>query len=507
MAVQIQWRRDTAANWTSVNPVLSEGEVGLETDTGKVKVGNGVGTWSALSYSFTGGSATWGTITGTLSAQTDLQGVLDSKAPLASPTFTGTVSGITKSMVGLGNVDNTSDANKPVSTATQTALDLKVDENAAITGATKTKITYDAKGLVTAGVDATTADIADSTNKRYVTDANLTVIGNTSGTNTGDQTATTVANTPAGNIAATTVQAAINELDTEKAPLASPALTGSPTAPTQTAADNSTKIATTAYADAKVADAINDSVTGIAPSQNAVFDALAAKRSFNIVPTGDTNYTIVAANVAITTSAAFTASRTWTLPAANAVAAGAEVIVADLFGGVTTTNTLVIARAGADTINGATTAIIGQAFGMRRLISDGTSKWTFDGGVARLSGGNAFTGTQTFGDGVISGFSGSISTITSFPYTLLQSDNGKILRFDTASSATVNLPDSITAGFNVAWSQSNTGVITFTPTGGASRTNRQSHTKSAGQYAMGSLVVMTNSGSNAMYNLAGDTAT
>lgn len=60
--------------------------------------------------------------------------------------------------------------------------------NAAITGATKTKITYDSKGLVTAGADATTADIADSTNKRYVTDAQLTVIGNTSGTNTGDQT-------------------------------------------------------------------------------------------------------------------------------------------------------------------------------------------------------------------------------------------------------------------------------------------------------------------------------
>ena len=88
--------------------------------------------------------------------------------------------------VGLGNVDNTSDANKPVSTAQQTALDLKVDENAAITGATKTKITYDVKGLVTAGADATTADIADSTNKRYVTDAESTVIDNTSNTNTGD---------------------------------------------------------------------------------------------------------------------------------------------------------------------------------------------------------------------------------------------------------------------------------------------------------------------------------
>jgi hypothetical protein len=66
-------------------------------------------------------------------------------------------------------------------------LTSKVDSNAAITGATKTKITYDSKGLVTAGADATTSDIADSSNKRYVTDAQLTVLGNTSGTNTGDQ--------------------------------------------------------------------------------------------------------------------------------------------------------------------------------------------------------------------------------------------------------------------------------------------------------------------------------
>jgi hypothetical protein len=73
-----------------------------------------------------------------------------------------------------------------VTSAIQTQLDGKVDENAAITGATKTKITYDAKGLVTAGADATTADISDSSNKRYVTDAQLTVIGNTSGTNSGD---------------------------------------------------------------------------------------------------------------------------------------------------------------------------------------------------------------------------------------------------------------------------------------------------------------------------------
>ncbi|MFD3407381.1 hypothetical protein SKC37_01815 [Aquirufa sp. HETE-83D] len=56
---------------------------------------------------------------------TDLIAGLATKAGTASPTFTGVVSGITASMVGLGNVNNTSDANKPISTATQTALDLK----------------------------------------------------------------------------------------------------------------------------------------------------------------------------------------------------------------------------------------------------------------------------------------------------------------------------------------------------------------------------------------------
>jgi hypothetical protein len=57
------------------------------------------------------------------------------KAPLESPTFTGTVSGITKTMVGLGNVDNTTDLGKPISNATQTALDLKATlANSTFTG-------------------------------------------------------------------------------------------------------------------------------------------------------------------------------------------------------------------------------------------------------------------------------------------------------------------------------------------------------------------------------------
>ena len=67
-----------------------------------------------------------------------------------------------------------------------------IASNTLITGATNTKITYDAKGLVTASAAATTADIAASTNKNYVTDAQQTVIANTSNTNTGDETIATI---------------------------------------------------------------------------------------------------------------------------------------------------------------------------------------------------------------------------------------------------------------------------------------------------------------------------
>ena len=165
---------------------------------------------------------------------------------------------VTKSQVGLGSVDNTSDANKPVSTAQQTALDLKVDKvtgkslisdseitrlasvsNVDISGKVdkvtgkglstedyttteKSKLSGIATGAtaytdamavsanssalgnkadktttinskpLSSNITLTTADIAPSTDKNYVTNAQQTVIGNTSGTNTGDETTSTI---------------------------------------------------------------------------------------------------------------------------------------------------------------------------------------------------------------------------------------------------------------------------------------------------------------------------
>jgi len=50
LADRIQLRRDTAANWTAANPVLADGEIGIERDTDQFKVGDGVTTWSVLAY-------------------------------------------------------------------------------------------------------------------------------------------------------------------------------------------------------------------------------------------------------------------------------------------------------------------------------------------------------------------------------------------------------------------------------------------------------------------------
>lgn len=66
MATKIQVRRDTAANWTSAGTVLSSGEMGYETDTGYMKIGDGTTAWAALSY-FTPGDVSDDNTTYTIS--------------------------------------------------------------------------------------------------------------------------------------------------------------------------------------------------------------------------------------------------------------------------------------------------------------------------------------------------------------------------------------------------------------------------------------------------------
>jgi hypothetical protein len=107
MAVQIQLRRGTASEWTAVNPTLAAGELVIETDTDKYKIGDGSTAWTSLGYSsLPSGSATLAspTFTGvpaapTAAANTNTTQIATTAfvmtevgdyATLASPTLTGT---------------------------------------------------------------------------------------------------------------------------------------------------------------------------------------------------------------------------------------------------------------------------------------------------------------------------------------------------------------------------------------------------------------------------------
>ena len=152
-----------------------------------------------------------------LSAKLESSTAATTYAPIASPTFTGTVSGVTKSHVGLGNVDNTTDALKPVSTATQTALDLKAPL---------------ASPALTGTPTAPTANTATNTTQIATTafvqqEISILTTGAPGLLNTLDELAAALGDDE--NFAASTANAIAL-----KAPLASPTFTGTVTLPTGT---------------------------------------------------------------------------------------------------------------------------------------------------------------------------------------------------------------------------------------------------------------------------------
>jgi hypothetical protein len=111
-----------------------------------------------------------------------------------------------------------------------------------------------------------------------------------------------------------------------------------------------------------------------------------------------------------------------------------------------------------------------------------------------LTDGN-FDGTS------ISGFDATINDQTGTAYTLLASDNGKVVVLDNGSAVTVTVPSGLGVGFNCSFVQKGAGQVTFS----ASSTtiyNRQSHTKINGQYGVASIVAYAGD----VFVLAGDTA-
>ena len=92
MADIIQIRRDTAANWTSANPTLAQGELGVETDTSKIKIGDGSTSWSSLIYLIdTAGYVATGTENTFTAVQTFDNGIIEEYTAVTSSSNATTV--------------------------------------------------------------------------------------------------------------------------------------------------------------------------------------------------------------------------------------------------------------------------------------------------------------------------------------------------------------------------------------------------------------------------------
>lgn len=120
------------------------------------------------------------------------------------------------------------------------------------------------------------------------------------------------------------------------------------------------------------------------------------------------------------------------------------------------------------------------------------------GTFAKVNGGNSFTGSQSFGDGIINRFSASINTQSTSSYEIIQSDNGKIitLNYDT-SFIDLTINEDIENGFNCLIVQLGEGQVRFS----SAVQNRYNHTKLVGQYSIATLVKISDN----VFILSGDT--
>jgi len=161
--VKILLRNDTATNWSTENPVLGKGEVGIEINTNKFKIGDGITAWNSLNYAGTvvSGSATNGHIT-----------------------IDGTDTTVYTLPIGataIGGVKTTASGAGTVAIDSVGAMSLN---NSGVTAGTYTKVTVGASGVITAGTDITAADLPSITLSK-VSDAGTAASKNT-GTSSGN---------------------------------------------------------------------------------------------------------------------------------------------------------------------------------------------------------------------------------------------------------------------------------------------------------------------------------
>jgi hypothetical protein len=227
-------------------------------------------------------------------------------ATLANPTFTGTVSGITATMVGLGNVNNTADTAKPVSTAQQTALDLKANiasptftGNVTIpAGASISGFATLASPTFTGNATAPTATLSTNTTQLATTAfvrAEIANLVNSAGAtlDTLGEIATALGNDAA---LATTLTNSI----ALKAPLASPTFTGTVTLPANTVTSSMIADGTIANIDISASAAIGYSKLSLSNSITTTdLVSGAARAGFNSTLNEQTaGYTLQATDLA-----------------------------------------------------------------------------------------------------------------------------------------------------------------------------------------------------------------
>ena len=293
MAVQIQFRRDTGANWASANTVLAEGEMGINTTTNQFKIGNGSTAWNSLSYAPLSGTVAQldaiEDVTITSATNGDLlkwNGTAWVNAAgyalLASPTLTGTPAAptaaantnttqiATTAFVTGAVTDLIGGAPGALNTLNELAEAIGDDASyaAGITTALGLKAplaspTFTGTPTLPTGTIATTQTASNNSTAvattAYVDTADALKANIASPTFTGTPTLPTgtiaTTQTANNNSTALATTAYVDAADALKANLASPTFTGTPTLPTgtiattQTAANNSTAVATTAYVD------------------------------------------------------------------------------------------------------------------------------------------------------------------------------------------------------------------------------------------------------------------
>lgn len=110
MASKVQLRRDTAANWTSGNPTLDSGEIGWETDTRQLKIGDGATAWTSLAYAAPVENFIARTSAKTMTSNTNLQALFDGTGGTTNGRLTvlGSVSYFFEASIALSSMSGTS---------------------------------------------------------------------------------------------------------------------------------------------------------------------------------------------------------------------------------------------------------------------------------------------------------------------------------------------------------------------------------------------------------------